>query len=61
MDRVDEQGLYWYVCMNPQCSKYRVSWNPSSAVETPATIQPKQFVEEVNTEPKNIPDIVDAE
>lgn len=58
LDRVDQGGLYWYVCLNPQCPKYRKSFNPGSGVETPATIKPKEFAEVVNMPEPDI-DITD--
>lgn len=41
IDRVDEQGYYWYACMNSKCTNFRKAINPSSGKEAEATIKPK--------------------
>lgn len=41
IDHVDENGKYFYVCMNPQCSEYRRAFNPSTDEKVDAKIKPK--------------------
>lgn len=59
IDRMDENGLYWYTCINPNCTEYRKAFNPSSGVVSEASIQPKKVDKIVDTTPEHIPDIAD--
>ena len=58
IDRVDDTGRYWYVCLNPRCSEYRKAFNPASGAVSEPKIQ-EMKVETVDTTPEVIPDITD--
>ena len=59
IDRVDEGGTYWYVCMNPRCTEYRRAFNPGSGVVSSGTIKPKEFDTTTDTTPEEVLDIAD--
>ena len=41
IDRVDENGKYWYTCINPSCPDFRRAFNPGSGDVTEASIKAK--------------------
>ena len=40
IDKVDKDGRYFYVCMNPHCDKYRQSSNPTTSEISTSEITP---------------------
>lgn len=41
IDHVDDNGKYWYVCMNKVCSEYRKAFNPTTDGTQEAKIKPR--------------------
>lgn len=42
IDKVDENGRYFYVCFNPNCTEYRRAFNPSTDEKQESEIKPKE-------------------
>lgn len=41
IDRMDTDGRYWYVCINPSCPDFRKAFNPGTGDVSEASIKAK--------------------